>query len=228
MHQRLLVRSSAFFRDWREESEEGEIYLPFHNSNDMSKTVEWLYKRKVEVFKAAKGKSQFLLRIAVLRSIEFYSLAAKLGIPDLMEFIMDQLMNFYLANGLRPSAEEIKLAYNKTGTENGLRSFMARSYRFTLLGHPDLPTHMSDYKDGKPSTEELLQLATSDPELASDAFKLIRNVIPQSKARNSKTQTVELQDPFDAEFCEYHQHNSVEGCFRRGLRISSNPLALMR
>lgn len=164
------------------EAVEQAATLPVDDPDAFDLFLEWIYTGRLSCL-------EFENIDAVYARIRLYGLAEKLMMPDLMDYTITTIS---VINRISPlSTQAMAIAYEVTGPDSPLRSFVARALYYAT-GNGESGRAAEVYKKNWPASG-LAQIMSAQEEMISDLIDVMRN--PEAR-----------KDLSCVDICEFHVH----------------------
>jgi hypothetical protein len=211
IHKKLLLAKSRYWQAHQgslEEDAATDFYVR-QDPDSFAVVFGWLYREKMSPFPGT-GSQAILSAVqqseVVLKLFTVYRLAQEMGIPKLMDLVMNQIGTIYYANMSFPTSDEIAAVYENTASGCGLRRYMARSFNIMLLRQNDGD---GGVRGGIANCRDFVNLAIQLKELHEDSLQNLRGMLIAGHGAA----------PHGENVCDYHQHGEAETCFFKGKRF---------
>lgn len=152
--------------------------------------VKWLYQGKIDDVSSMPMEKKWDYADACQK---LYILCDKIQMSQLKNFAIDQFRKGCNEAGLVPGPEEMKPIYEKTPPLSPFRKLVSKIAARQIMD-PDSENDASTYRE----------CFESNPDFAVDVVNAIKD------GTGGKL----LDDPTEADFCAYHEHENGQNCKR--------------
>ena len=194
VHKKLLCDRVPYFAKMFsgrfKEASETSASFPEDSVQSFDLLLTWVYYRKIRKveLKPKVGK----VREICWNWINFYSLAEKFCIDELMDLILDTIRALDRVSNTLPKCSNVSLLYSKTSSGSPARKYVALALQYIIQTG-------SAFEKGWPTAD--IQVLLKDDDICSNVLELMR-----------KQNGNPLTDPRVLPNCDFHHHGGDEPC----------------
>lgn len=195
IHKQMLCRKIPYFdkmlnSPWKEAMTHSAQF-PEDSAESMDLLLDWVYTNRIRQLMKLPGTNDFNWDV-----MEFYSLAEKLCLPELMDAIIDTYRAHHIKHGEVMTWARILKSYEFTSEGSGLRLYALRSMMCIFSGEMDKASEQSW------SLSDLQEILEANEDLHRDFLEQVKK----------KFLTTMIGDVRRDHACDFHCHEESPVC----------------
>lgn len=175
------------------EAKDNSASFPEDNRESFGLLIEWVYTGTVRPLCYRPAMD----RVLAYSVVDFYALAEKMCLSEVMNNIVDSLIAHQLKETELIGLQVLKRAYEKLESNSPLLRYFADSMAYAFIANK--------HENNPWPTKEVSRLIGINADVRDDFLTRLRT-IPLSGTKPK------LPDPRRAAKCEYHHHSNDETC----------------